>query len=790
MKNKLDNQGNLRAVIRRLQKENSDLKMNLALAEANIAKKQVSDVRYLNYMLEGSTNIVFLLDTDRKFSYASKIFLDALGLEDFEQIRGKYYKDTIKLILSEKNLMRLSGAIHFAQTQSTSVPIDEEPDIKGIMRSYTGHVSPMTDEDGAIVGTMVLLNDVTEISNALEAAKNAISSKAKFLATMSHELRTPMNSIIGISDIELDRPDLPSDLADSFEKINSSGQTLLGIINDILDMSKMETGKMEILPNKYDTAAMINDITRLNLIRVEDKGLDLIVKVSEKLPASLIGDALRVKQAVNNVLSNAIKFTEYGSATLDVSSTRVKGEIRLIFTITDTGVGMTEEEIKSVLHEDITSFNHEFNRKKSGAGLGLSITKNLVDLMGGKIGAISEKDKGSVFTITLMQKAVEDAAAIGAETAESLQDFKYEGAQRAKVVREFMPYGRVLIVDDMNINLFVAKGLMTPYGLESDTALSGYEALDKIAEGQKYDIIFMDHMMPGIDGMETTIKLREQGYTLPIVALTANAVAGQDEIFLANGFNDFIAKPINTGQLNDVLNKHIRDKQTPETLEAARKQKEEMTAAAQPAQAAPVNENDPLTLLRKIKDMNVDSALRAMRGMTDLYLDTVKLTARLLPEKIDKMTKLLDSDMKSFTIEVHGIKSALNNIGAEKLGNSAAKLERAAKDDKKSYCDEYYPPFRDGLVSIHAALSEVFPDDTANKETADKSVLIPAIAEAKEAAENFDRDAASEAIGKHASFSFTPEIDELLSEITAALDSFDCDGALKKLEILEGIANG
>ncbi|MCL2215555.1 MAG: ATP-binding protein [Defluviitaleaceae bacterium] len=781
MKNKLDNQSNLKAIIKELQKENSELKMKIAFAEADIAKKEASadELRYMNLALENAANTMFLLDLDKKFIYASKTFLEKVGIASFEFLSGKYYKNVLKPAMSAKNMMRLSGAINFAKMQSTIISLDEEVDLAGVVRTYSAHVSPMTDETGESTGIMVLLNDVTEVSNALEAAKQANASKAKFLATMSHELRTPMNAIIGISDIELDNSDHSTETKSAFERIHNSGKTLLGIINDVLDLSQMQAGKFEISPNKYDTASFINDIIRLNVMRLEDKTLDFIVKISEELPATLIGDELRVKQAANNILSNAIKFTGKGSVTLEVSPKTTRSGVSLVFTVRDTGQGIAQEHLKSLLRDDFSSFNQEANRTTGGAGLGISITRNILELMNGKISAESELGKGSVFTVEIPQELTEDTKIIGAEAAASLQNFKFAGMKRATVVREFMPYGSVLIVDDMKTNLFVATGLMKPYGIQIDTAISGHEALEKVRNGNEYDIIFMDHMMPELDGMETTKLIREEKYTLPVIALTANAVVGQDKIFLQNGFDDFISKPIDTAQLNDILNKYIRDKQTPETLEAAREKKEK--GENKPAETA----QSPIEQLKKIKGLDVETAIDAMSGLPDLYVDTVKLTVKLLPERIEKMDKFLTTDIKAFTIEVHGLKSALRNIGASKLGSISSKLERAAIDNDTTFCQENYPPFKEGLLELEKVLRGALPEDNAEKESADKSLLLPVIAEAKAAAEGYDRDGALEVLSPHTSFAYDADIDELLKQIISALEAFDCENASNKLTELE-----
>ena len=800
-------------LMKELQKENRVLKRKLSMAETDLARMQVivdgqdrvesilnesfkKELRYFNLVLDNATNIMFLLDPDEQFAYSSKTFLDEINVQNFGIISGNHYKDILTSRISRESMSNLVGAIVCARTQKKTISLPEEEidfNLRGKPRIYSINITPMIDEHGKNTGFLVLFNDITEIDKALDAAKEASLAKSKFLATMSHEIRTPMNAIIGISDIELEREEHTRETRDSFDRINNSGKTLLGIINDILDLSKIETGKLELVPVKYETASLINDTVRLNAMRIGSKNIDFVIKVAENLPSTLFGDELRIKQILNNMLSNAIKYTEKGSVTFEVDSIVDNGNTTLIFTIRDTGQGMTRQQLQA-LYDEYSMFNREANRMTEGTGLGMSITKSLVEMMDGKIEADSEPGFGSVFIVHLTQKATEDGKVLGKELAENLQKFEFTGRmQRTQIIREYMPYGSVLIVDDVEANLFVAKGLMKPYGLKIETAISGYEALQKIRDGGVYDIVFMDHMMPGMDGIETTKLIREAGYKHPVVALTANAISGQKEIFLQNGFNDFISKPIDIRQLNFILNKLIRDKQTIEVLEEANRQKEEKTAAFAAEEntgadtAAASQTDDTISLLKSVDGLDVDNALDAMSGLEDVYVDTVKLTLRLLPERLGKMDEYIESDIKAFTVEVHGLKSVMKNIGAAALGNSAGQLERAALENNIQYCKENYPPFRAGLVKLKESLDAAMKLETADaKKTADKSSLVQVIAEAKTAAENFDRDSALSVITPCSDFSYSEEIDGLLEKIVFALEAFDCEDALKNIIELEG----
>jgi signal transduction histidine kinase/CheY-like chemotaxis protein len=405
--------------------------------------------------------------------------------------------------------------------------------------------------------------------------------KSNFLATMSHEIRTPMNAILGITEIQLQDETIPESIKEAFYKISNSSDLLLGIINDILDMSKIEAGKLELLPEKYDIPSLINDTVQLNMLRSESKPIEFKLFVDENVPVELIGDELRIKQILNNLLSNAFKYTKNGEVSLSIAAEYVtKGgaiHVTLVFRVSDTGQGMTAEQVRK-LGSEYSRFNMEANRTTEGAGLGMSITQNLVHLMSGSIFVESKPDRGTTVTVRLPQKndGPGVSGVIGKELAESLRQSRIHSTskmKKANITREPMPYGKVLIVDDVESNIYVAKGIMAFYELSIDTAVSGFDAIEKIKNGNVYDIIFMDHMMPAMDGIEAVKILRELGYKAPIIALTANALTGQMEIFLENGFDGFISKPIDTRQLNVTLNKLIRDKQPPEVLEAARRER-------------------------------------------------------------------------------------------------------------------------------------------------------------------------------------------------------------------------
>ena len=502
-------------------------------------------------ILYTSSNLLVIIDDEARIEYISKSLVKLLGIEKRAYALGMPFIDlfsTIKLKLLFGKFLRNEGA--FEETLNV--------EIEGKQRWFILRSVNMGESK---VARLIECMDITSLVESRQAAEAATRSKSEFLATMSHEIRTPLNAIIGIAQIQLQKRNLPDEYAVALEKINASGDNLLGIINDILDLSKIETGKMELRPGEYDVPRLLNDAIQLNIIRIGSKPIDFMLDIDESLPSKLYGDELRLKQILNNLLSNAIKYTKKGQVKLSVSHVPVGDDVILRFVIRDTGQGMREEDTER-LFSRYRRFNADVNRATEGTGLGLSITKRLIAMMEGTIAVESEYGKGTTFFVTAKQKAVE-CPPIGAETAGKLRKFIFIDNRKTAAPETGsvpMPHASVLVVDDVETNLYVAKGLFAPYGLKIETAESGYETLEKIESGDVYDIIFMDHMMPHMDGIETTQKLRERGYRGAIVALTANALVGNDEMFAQHGFDGFISKPIDIRRLDAVLNQFIRDK--------------------------------------------------------------------------------------------------------------------------------------------------------------------------------------------------------------------------------------
>jgi len=591
----------------------------------------------------------------------------------------------------------------------------------------------------SMTGRIVRSQD--ELETALEEANRANSAKSDFLARMSHEIRTPMNAILGISEIQLQNKTLPPATEEALEQIYNSGNLLLHIINDILDFSKIEAGKMEIVPVKYDIPSLINDTVQLNLLRYESKPIEFHLDLDENTPIDLFGDELRIKQILNNLLSNSFKYTAKGEIKLSVCAEKGKDTetATLIFRVSDTGQGMNEDQVKK-LFDAYSRFNMKVNRSITGTGLGMSIVKRLIEMMEGQISVESKIGEGTAFTVRLPQKKI-SSAVCGSELANSLRNFNFQNkpiSKRAHIVREYMPYGSVLVVDDVASNLYVAKGLLTPYGLRIETAASGAEAIERINSGNIYDIVFMDHMMPGMDGMEAVKIIRGMGYARPVVALTANAVVGQSDIFLANGFDGFIAKPIDSRQLNAALNSFIRDKQPREVIEATRREQR---------QKNPEINNTP-----EIYKYFVLDGENAINVIKDAY------------------AKLPDAQAAaSYITAVHGIKNVLANIGENELSAAALRLEQAGNEQKLDLIKEETPAFIDALRFLIDKHKPAENGETTEVSDEDTVYLHDKLLEIKTACEAFDVTAAKNALDSLRKKTWPRYVNETLDEISVHL---------------------
>ena len=600
-----------------------------------------------------------------------------------------------------------------------------------------------------------MIRNIKRISAEKDFAEQSNRYKSAFLANMSHEIRTPMNAILGIAEIQMQNAINSQDTKEAFNKIYESGDLLLKIINDILDLSKIETGKLELTPGNYDIPSVINDTAQINLLRYDSKPIKFNLHVDQNTPHNLYGDALRIKQVLNNILSNAFKYTEEGQIDFNIYSeaaftsggddSGIENEnVIIVFRISDTGQGMTQEQL-GMLFDEYTRFNLEANRTVIGAGLGMSITKRLLNLMNGEIAVESIPGQGTVFTVRIPQKRV-DSLVCGPELAEKLGKFNFYSAsisRKTQFMREYMPYGSVLVVDDVESNIYVIKGMLTPYGLEIDTASNGLESIEKIENGNTYDIIFMDHMMPKMDGLEAVKIIRGMGYTRSIIALTANALIGREEMFMQNGFDGFISKPIDSRELNHCLNDLIRNKKPQEVVEEARREhiKKKLEIAASPG-------------ISNIEKFFLHDAQNAVKVLEDLNKDPVSYSAE---------------EFELYITTVHGIKSALANIGQAELSQKASELETAGREKNIEVMSSETPALKEALTFLIEKLTPKETTGNTSVSADDISFLKEKMLEINASCGELNKKAAKKAMNELYKKTWPVHINSALSNISTLL---------------------
>jgi signal transduction histidine kinase/ActR/RegA family two-component response regulator/HPt (histidine-containing phosphotransfer) domain-containing protein len=561
-------------------------------------------------------------------------------------------------------------------------------------RYFSASEETVLQSGALLVVNALMRNDMTKsLIQAREEALASTKAKSEFLARMSHEIRTPLNAVLGLSEVELEK-NYPEGTMANIEKIYDSGSLLLEIVNDILDISKIQSGNFEISPGDYEFPGLISDTVRLNVTRIGSKPIDFKLDLDETIPAKLNGDELRIRQILNNLLSNAFKYTEKGEVRLRASWERREDKAWLNFEVRDSGRGIRKEDLEKLFVEYV-QFDTAANRRIEGTGLGLPITRGLVETMGGTISVDSEYGAGSVFRVSLPQ-GIAGPAPIGRETVENLAAFHFtEDRNRVrgdKIIRSAMPYGRVLVVDDVPTNLDVLKGLLMPYRLKVDAVLSGPEAVEAVRrEDPRYDLIFMDHMMPGMDGIEAVRIIRhevggEYARKVPIIVLTANAVTGTREMFLENGFDDFISKPIDIKRLDLALNQWIRDKH--EKAPPREGMPKGMPENGGEINGGGLDAEGEWLLEHPVEGIDFSAALARNGNNGAVYLPILKSFMVHTPQLLEQMEGSRESP-GDYAIEVHGLKGSCNAVGAAAAA-LAGELEAASKRGDAEFVREHH----------------------------------------------------------------------------------------------------
>ncbi len=587
-------------------------------------------------------------------------------------------------------------------------------------------------EHQILLGYSMMLTDITELQEAMDKANQATEAKSAFLSNMSHEIRTPMNAIVGITEIML-RDEHSDEDREYLSTIMNSGQSLLSIINDILDYSKIESGKLQIIDYEYDVYSTINDLNMIFANRVGNKEVGLVYDIDWQIPAKLYGDGNRIRQVVINIVNNAIKFTDKGSVTISVKCEMQENDkIHLYFSVKDTGIGIKEEDMGK-LFNSFEQVDTKKNRSKEGTGLGLAISKQIVELMGGSIHISSVYGEGTEVSFDLIQEV---------RSKEVIGDVKKTVLAKPKedYVHFKAPEAKVLIVDDNAINLKVAKGLLAPLSMQITTAGSGFEALEK-AEAEKFDLIFMDHMMPIMDGVETTGKIRaiDDYYAkMPIVALTANATNGVKEELKAAGMTDYVSKPISMMHITKVLAKW---------LPAEYVHFEEGEAG--PIEET-VEESDFVKALRSVEGINVDEAL-INTGSEKLLEELVEDWCKIVELKKERILEYVRTmSFKDFTVEVHDVKGTSRVIGAIDVSDKFKELETLGREGDMLKIQLHLKDALTSYTNLRDAIRAAIPgyevaEEELSEDVGDIRMLLHGI---KEAADSFDIDSMDDIVKK------------------------------------------
>ena len=624
-----------------------------------------------------------------------------------------------------------------------------------------------TDEIGVLSHTLQVM--ALSLQEQIVRAEEANKAKSNFLANMSHEIRTPINAVLGMNEMIL-RESEDNTILYYAQNIRSAGKNLLNLINDILDFSKIEAGKTEIKPVDYNLGELLEDLLVMMQSRAYDKGLELVVDCNPEIPKRLHGDEVRIRQIITNLLTNAIKYTKEGTITFKVSfrkEDKVGERIFLEVSVTDTGMGIRKEDMEK-LFSKFERIDEKKNRNIEGTGLGLSITKSLLELMGSDLEVESEYEKGSVFFFSLEQKVV---------SWEPLGDYRIfteENAMTREKNKVVFTAERaiVLAVDDNAMNLVVFTNLLKQTKVQAEIARSADEALGMMAQ-KKYDIIFLDHMMPDKDGIEALKELKEDksgpNINTPTICLTANAISGAKEYYLSVGFDGYLSKPIDPVMLERCLLTYLPEDKVDELDPDADSQH----TVGQGGEA------EVLLEIRRRSLLDVNAGLRN-NGTAEAYMSLIQMYVSSAVRKLEEIDTLYqNNDLSNYTIQVHALKSSSRIIGAMRLGEDAQGLENAGKVQDTGYITAHHEEFLNNYRSLVMSLAEILaklnPEEEKGsaKEVADADRMNRVYNDIKAAAEDMDSDRLDEIFSKMDSFIIPDDEKELFERIRAAADDFD-----------------
>lgn len=601
----------------------------------------------------------------------------------------------------------------------------------------------------------------TELAKMEERrAKAANDAKSNFLANMSHEIRTPINAVLGMNEVIL-RECQDEKILEYAQIIEGAGRTLLSLINDILDFSKIEAGSMEIHEAEYDFSTVLNDIFNMVHIKAEQKVIDLVFDVDENIPNSMMGDEMRLRQIMVNVLNNAIKYTTKGSVTLKIKGERSFNDMIILhIDVIDTGIGIKPEDRES-LFDKFKRLDIDKNKTVEGSGLGLAITSSLLELMGGTIDVESEYGKGSTFKMSLPQKIVKDVP-IGDFKTRLQASLKERKTYKEKFTA---PEARILVVDDTPMNHVVIRELLKHTRLQIESARSGLECLEK-QHSKKYDLILLDYRMPGMDGIETLKSMKKddtsENIDTPVIVLTANAISGARENFIREGFDDYLSKPVESDKLEEALIKYLPKNKVilsdPETEPEAEK--------------TPLSKEEIPDYLLELEKVDAAEGLKNC-GSVESYISILKVyyeSAEMTRENIE--SAYADKNLKDYTSYVHSLKSTSRTIGATELSKLSEMLENAGNERDVETIEEYH----NELLNLHSIViyslsklpdfdNELNGDEDEGKELISKAKMIDAYQTIIEVSKSLDYDTLTFILDSIKEYRLKPQDKELVKKI-------------------------
>ncbi len=628
------------------------------------------------------------------------------------------------------------------------------------------------------------LREEDRIKNELEVAKASSDAKSAFLSSMSHEIRTPINAVLGFDEMILLENKDP-EIGRYAEDIQSAGKTLLSLINDILDFSKIEAGKMDIVPTQYELTSTINDVVSMTMSLANDKGLSFDVHVDPAIPHLLFGDEIRIKQCMTNILSNAVKYTEQGGLTLDVGFERTEkpDSIYLNISVKDTGIGIRKEDMEK-LFSAFDRLDQVRNRAVKGTGLGLSITKQLLESMDSKLEVESEYEKGSDFHFSLLQQVIKWEE-IG-DLSEAFKKYIPHGGSENENDSFYAPDALILVTDDTDNNLLVVTRLLKRTGIKIDTADSGAKTLGMVKQ-KKYDIIYLDHMMPEMDGIETLHAMKELEGNIntdtPVIVLTANAVSGSREMYMREGFTDYMTKPVSYRTLKSSLQKYLPEEKIEE------RPKEE---------AEPENDESAGIDFDGIEGIDVNEGIKNS-GDAGTLLDVINGFREGIKDNADRIEReLAEKNIKDYTVHVHALKSSSRLIGAMDLSAMALELENRGNSYQKAVSEKDTGRMQDELDELEKRTPELLvlyrsyqeKLSKATKETVDEKEL-PEISEdelkemltgIREFAEAFDMDTVDSVMGQLEGYRIPEGKRDMTDALKKAVRDVDRDAILSLLK--------